>query len=96
MSDSVKNEFDNKISRLTKSTAYLNYCQEVYGYRMYLFNMMDREQLDFIFNNISLRDNDTILDIGCGYGTILNTLTEKHGCSGIGVDQLSSINKYPL
>ena len=90
MSDSAKQEFNNKISRLTKSAAYLNYCEEVYEYRMYLFNMMDRQQLDFIFNDISLCDKDTVLDIGCGYGSILNTLIEKRGCSGIGVDQLSS------
>jgi hypothetical protein len=39
-----KDEFDNRIGRLTKSKAYLDYCEEVYGYRIYLFNMMDQEQ----------------------------------------------------
>jgi SAM-dependent methyltransferase len=91
-SKSVKDEFDNKIGRLTKSKAYLDFCEEVYGYRMYLFNMMDREQLDFVFNSIPLTSNDTLLDLGCGSGSILNFLVEKYGCSGIGIDQLNNID----
>lgn len=89
MSDSVKREFENKISRLTKSGAYLDFCEEVYGYRMYLFNMMDKEQLDFVFNSIPLSSNDTVLDLGCGSGSILSTLVEKSGCFGVGIDQLN-------
>ena len=89
-SESVKDEFDNKIGRLTKSKAYLDFCEEVYGYRMYMFNMMDREQLDFVFNSIPLSSDDTLLDLGCGSGSILNLLVEKYGCSGIGIDQLNS------
>ena len=88
LSNSIKEEFDNKINRLTKSTAYLDYCEEVYKYRMYLFNMMDKEQLDFIFNVIPLSFRDIVLDMGCGSGSILNALAEKSGCNGIGIDQL--------
>jgi len=88
-SKSIKDEFDNKIGRLTKSKAYLDFCEEVYGYRMYLFNMMDREQLDFVFNSILLSSDDTLLDLGCGSGSILNLLVEKYECSGIGIDQLN-------
>lgn len=57
---------------------------------MYLFNMMDKEQLDFVFYVIPLSINDNILDMGCGSGSILNALIKKSGCSGIGIDQLSS------
>lgn len=89
-SKSVKHEFDNKIGRLTKSKAYLDFCQEVYGYRMYLFNMMDKQQLDFVINSIPLSPDDTLLDLGCGSGSILKLLAEKYGCSGIGIDQLNS------
>jgi SAM-dependent methyltransferase len=91
-SERIKDEFDNKIGRLTKSKAYLDFCEEVYGYRTYLFNMMDREQLDFVFYSIPLTSDDTLLDLGCGSGSILNLLVEKYGCSGIGIDQLNSID----
>jgi len=82
-------EFDEKIGRLTKSAAYLDYCEEVYGYREYLFNMMDRAQLDFLFNALPLTPNDTLLDLGCGFGCILRHLSQKYGCKGIGLDLLS-------
>jgi SAM-dependent methyltransferase len=81
-------EFENKIGRLTKSKAYLDYCEEVYGYRIYLFNMMDQEQLDFIINSVPLSAQDTLLDLGCGSGSLLSLLADKYGCRGIGIDQL--------
>jgi len=86
--DSIKEEFSEKISRLTKSKAYLDYCEEVYGYRTYLFNMMDKEQLDFLMNSVPLSSDDTVLDLGCGSGSILRLLAQKYGCRGIGIDQL--------
>lgn len=86
----IKDEFNNKIGRLTKSRAYLNYCEEVYGYRAHLFNMMDKQQIDFILQSINLTSNDTVLDLGCGSGGLLNLLISKYGCQGIGIDQLDS------
>lgn len=90
MEDAVKREFDNKIKRLTKSRAYLDFCEEAYGYRMYLFNMTDKAQLDFIFREIPLGAADTVLDLGCGCGSILNALTKQSGCAGVGLDRLDS------
>jgi cyclopropane fatty-acyl-phospholipid synthase-like methyltransferase len=87
----AKGEFESKIGRLTKSKTYLNFCEEVYGYRMYLFNMMDREQLDFVFNSIPLASDDMVLDLGCGSGSIINCLVEKYGCQGIGIDLLKTM-----
>lgn len=86
----VKNEFSKKIARLTGSRTYLDYCEEVYGYRMYLFNMMDKAQLDFIINSVEISPQDKILDLGCGTGSVLNTLCSKYNCKGIGIDQLSN------
>lgn len=86
--NAIKEEFDNKIGRLTKSGAYLDYCEEVYGYRIYLFNMMDKVQLDFIMNSMPVSSDDIILDLGCGSGSILKLLVTKYGCRGVGVDRL--------
>lgn len=82
-------EFDLKVGRLINSKAYLDYCEEVYGYRIHLFNMMDKEQLDFIFNSIDISHQDSILDLGCGSGSILSELVKRFKCKGYGVDQLS-------
>ena len=83
-----KDEFGEKIGRLTKSNTYLQYCKEVYGYKEYLFNMMDKEQIDFVLNSIPISSEDTLVDLGCGPGSILNLLVAKYGCHGIGIDQL--------
>ena len=84
----VNAEFSNKIRRLSKSSTYLEYCEEVYGYRIPLFNMMDQAQLDFVMQSIPLSKDDTVLDLGCGPMSILQLLTDKYGCHGIGIDQL--------
>jgi len=81
-------EFSEKIGRLTQSDAYLQYCEEVYGYKEYLFNMMDKAQIDFVLNSISISAEDTLLDLGCGSGSMLNLLVAKYGCHGVGIDRL--------
>lgn len=83
-----KDDFNRLISRSVDSAAYLDYCEEIYGYRMHLFNMMDKHQLDYLFKAVAISERDTVLDIGCGTGGILNHLVKKYACSGIGVDQL--------
>lgn len=84
------NEFENIIYRATSSEAYLNYCTEIYGYEMCLFNMMDKSQLDFLFHNILIEKNSSILDLGCGNGCILDYLVKKYECHGVGIDQLDT------
>lgn len=83
-------EFARKIGRLANSAAYLDFCEEVCGYRIALFNMMDRAQLDFLFRSIPILPSDTVLDVGCGEGGILRALAEKTGCAGVGVDLLKN------
>ena len=39
-------EFQTRIGCLSRSRAYLDFCEAVYGYRLTLLNMMDREQID--------------------------------------------------
>lgn len=85
----IKDEFNTKISRLTESKAYLDFCEEVYGYRTYLFNMMDKEQIDFLLSSVPISSKDTLLDLGCGAGSILQLLISKYSCFGVGIDQLN-------
>ncbi len=86
----VREEFDHLIDRCTQSSAYLDFCEELYGYRLYLFNMMDKRQLDELFAGLRLYSKDTVLDMGCGTGSLLNRIVEKFGCKGTGVDRLSA------
>jgi len=84
-----KDDFNRLISSAIDSPAYLDYCEEIYGYRMPLFNMMDKQQLDYVFNTIPVSKSNTVLDLGCGAGCILNHLVQKYECYGIGIDQLN-------
>ncbi|NLW91407.1 MAG: hypothetical protein GXY34_07390 [Syntrophomonadaceae bacterium] len=84
----AREEFSSFIERASASPAYLDFCRELYGYRLPLFNMMDQEQLDFVFNSIPLSGSDIVLDLGCGPASILNHLVNKYGCQGIGIDQI--------
>jgi SAM-dependent methyltransferase len=94
--EKIKSEFTDLIGRVSSSKAYLDYCTELYGYRMSLFNMMDKAQLDFLFHSISIAKNDSVLDLGCGNGCILNYLMQQYNCHGIGIDQLDPeiLKKY--
>lgn len=84
----AKDEYNRLMDRSTGSAAYLDYCKEIYGYRIYLFNMMDKQQLDYLFSSVAVLNSDTVLDLGCGPGSILDFLVRKYGCHGIGVDQI--------
>ncbi len=52
--------------------------------------MMDKTQIDFVLKTIQVSSEETIVDLGCGSGSILNLLVTKYGCKGIGIDQLDS------
>lgn len=86
----AREDFDRIISCGIESAAYLDYCEEIYGYRLPLFNMMDKEQLDYLFNSIHISPGETILDLGCGAGGILGCLVEKYSCIGFGLDHVNT------
>ncbi|MEQ8176176.1 MAG: class I SAM-dependent methyltransferase [Syntrophomonadaceae bacterium] len=85
----AREDFNRIISCGIESTAYLDYCEEIYGYRLPLFNMMDKEQLDYLFNHIPISQSEEILDLGCGAGCILGSLVAKYSCRGIGIDHIN-------
>ena len=88
--EKIKQEFSRKIFGLSDSPAYLDVCEEVYGYRLPLFDMMDKEQMDYLLNTVSVSSNDTVLDLGCGNGNLLRLLVAKYGCLGVGIDLFDS------
>lgn len=88
--EKIKQEFSKKISRLSNSPAYLDVCEEACGYRLPLFNMLDKDQVDYILNTVPVSSGDTVLDLGCGNGNLLRLLVAKYGCLGVGIDLLDS------
>ncbi|QPC45703.1 class I SAM-dependent methyltransferase [Mangrovibacillus cuniculi] len=42
--------------------------------------------LDLLFSTISIRPNETFVDVGCGKGRTLFFVVERFGCKGIGIE----------
>lgn len=42
--DLLRQKEDNEL--VLTNSAYLDFCEEVYGYRVYLFNMLDKQQIE--------------------------------------------------
>ena len=55
----------------------------------YLINMVSAEDIIRIGFNIGLCENSRVLDLCCGYGTMLKIWNEAFGISGVGVDRVS-------
>ena len=52
--------------------------------------MMDKRQLDDLFVNLRPSSKDTVIDVGCGAGCLLNRIVEQNDCRGVGIDRLSA------
>jgi cyclopropane fatty-acyl-phospholipid synthase-like methyltransferase len=57
--------------------------------KIYLQTMMDPAFIQRILTNLeflSLKEDDTILDCGCGNGVYIDIISEKCNCRIIGID----------
>lgn len=52
----------------------------------YLISMVPVEEILRLGCELKLNENSRILDLCCGYGTVLKVLSEAFGISGVGVD----------
>lgn len=63
---------------------YVNYVLEENGY---LISMVPVEELLRFGWEIGLDENSRVLDLCCGYGTLLKVWSETFGIRGVGVDR---------
>jgi len=56
----------------------------------YLINMLSADDIIRFGWEIGLNENSRVLDLCCGYGTMLKIWHEAFGISGIGVDREKS------
>lgn len=58
------------------------------GHRNHTFcNPMSETKFDELIDRLALQGNARVLDIACGKAEMLVRVTERFGCSGVGVDQ---------
>lgn len=61
-------------------------------------NLVDAQnyKLDYVANAIELKEGETVLDIGCGWGRLVKHFTEKYGAKATGITLSSEQRKYAL
>jgi len=58
-----------------------------------IMNWQNRSLYEETIRLLSLSDTDSVLDIGCGNGTVLNMLARRYDCKFTGIDISASIIK---
>ncbi len=81
--------FSNMLRKCEKSGAYGRFCQEVYGRDLCQFDMMDMGQLDCLVQTLKLSDQNQVLELGCGIGTIAEYISDVTGVHITGLDLAS-------
>ena len=82
--------FEKYYAQAMQSGAHAEFCRQVYGDNFGQHGMADRDQLDRLIKRLSIKQGDTVLDMGCGYGLISKYIAEKTGAMVIGIDLSAS------
>jgi ubiquinone/menaquinone biosynthesis C-methylase UbiE len=69
-----------------KSGAYSEYCRTLFGCDFTQQGFADMEQLDRLIDIIGIKPGESVLDIGCGNGSMLEYVCGKTGANGHGFD----------
>lgn len=72
--------------RSEQSTAFIRYCERVYGVMLNQYGTADVEQLGLLLDVLQLSPGSHVLDIGCGTGGTTRYLAEKSGARFVGID----------
>ncbi|MFX0115264.1 MAG: class I SAM-dependent methyltransferase [Candidatus Hodarchaeota archaeon] len=74
------------LARLDDSKAFSLFCKRVYGLDLFQMNRMDTVQFDKLLELLDLTNNDMILDLGCGLGTITEYISDLTQAQMVGID----------
>lgn len=73
-------------SKAEKSKAHAIFCEKVYGINLCQHGMADAAQIDTLVEETGIGESSTVLDVGCGTGSITNYIREKTKCRITGMD----------
>lgn len=68
------------------SQSYRKFCQRVVGMERIQFDMMTQRQFEKLLEVLELRAEDRVLDLGCGTGSIAETIADLTGATVVGID----------
>ena len=75
MQQIAKKDFGDAFVRNEQSPTYATFCEWVYGKHLCQCNMMTMAQLEKFLDVLSLDEHNRVLEMGCGIGTITDTLS---------------------
>ena len=79
-------DYQKFYSYVDSSTAFKKFCEKVYGIDLSQDGFANKNQIHFLINNLNINENDTVLDIGCGYGKIAKYIQQKTNAMVDGMD----------
>jgi ubiquinone/menaquinone biosynthesis C-methylase UbiE len=85
--------YDDLLSRTGASKAYSMFCERVFGKDLSQFNVLDMEQLNTLIEQLDLKPQETVLDLGCGNGRIAEYISDLTGAKVTGLDFASQLIK---
>ena len=84
--ESTFDDYQHFYERVNRSKVFTKFCEQAYGIDLSQDGFADKKQIDFLINKLEINSNDTVLDIGCGYGKIANYVHQKTNASIDGID----------
>ncbi|WBW96888.1 class I SAM-dependent methyltransferase [Oceanirhabdus sp. W0125-5] len=92
MQDVIKGFYSNKIfynefyTYAEKSQAHKEFCESVYGKNLCQHGMLNMYQLEKIIELLNVRNEDKILELGCGNGYITEYISDVTNGNILGID----------
>jgi SAM-dependent methyltransferase len=68
------------------SPSYRKFCQRVFGTDRCHFDMMTQKQFEKLLEVLEIRVEDRVLDLGCGTGSLPETIADLTGAKVVGID----------
>ncbi len=82
----VQTFYDEFFTRADASPAHAELCERVYGKNLCQHGMADMQQLEILLEQLTIRPEDRVLDLGCGNGYLTEYLHDRQPAFYTGVD----------
>lgn len=79
-------EFSKWMTTSENSQAYSTFCERVYGKDLCQLNMMTIDQLEKLLDVLDLDEQNQVLELGCGIGTITEYISDRTHATVTGID----------
>lgn len=83
---SIQTFYDEFFTRADASPAHAELCKRVYGQNLCQHGMADMRQLEILLEQLAIRPEDRVLDLGCGNGYLTEYLHDRQPACYTGID----------